>query len=155
MKRQLIFLFILALFFFNGYSQACGGGILTLNMYTINGKAIKEVSYEIFPVSEELIGRHNFQDSRGSVMLINDFSESESIQNEKSNSKLDMFLERSSISRSGKFTDALKFKTKENEYFPIILKISVKGQTVYILGNYFGGCDREVRLFWNGKYIGL
>jgi len=146
---------MLALSSFNGYSQACGGGILTLNMYTLNGKAIKEVSYEIFPVSEELIGRHNFQNSRGSVMLINDFSESGGLQNEKSNNKLDMLLESSSISRSGKFINVLKFKTTENEYFPLILKISVKGQTAYILGNYFGGCDREVRLFWNGKYIGL
>lgn len=152
MKTRIIYTLLITLIFCSGYSQACGGGILTLNIYTINGKKIKGASYEIFQASEEVIKRYNFgyYDSKS----VNDFTQNDITKNENS-IKLNKLLERSSISRKGNFTSALEFKTTENGYFPIILKICIKDQTVYILGNYFGGCDREACLIWNGKYIRL
>ncbi|RZK14705.1 MAG: hypothetical protein EOO43_15980 [Flavobacterium sp.] len=153
MKRQL--LYILFLLSFNGYSQACGGGILTLTIYTINGDTVKDVSYEVFPASEEFIERQNFRDISGSGIIITDFSESKNVQADKSADKFKTLLARSSLFKSGKFTSTLNFKTIETEYFPVVVKITIKDKSIYILGNYFGGCDREAGLFWNGKYIGL
>lgn len=156
MKRQFVFLLIIALFIsLKGSSQECGGGILTLNLYTINGKKIKDASYEIFPVSKELIEKYNDTDNWNKGRIINNFSENEILPNEDLINKLNTLLERSSISKSGKFTSTLKFKTLELAYFPIIIKINIKNKTIYIMGNYFGGCDRETSLIWNGGYFRL
>ena len=154
MKRHILLIFTILYFTINGYSQACGSGILTLNIYTINGKKIKEASYEIFQASEELTERYKFPDSYGSGKMIYDFKENDITKIEDS-TKLNKLLERSSIFRKGSFTSTMEFKTTENGYFPIILKISIKDQTIYILGNYFGGCDREACLIWNGTYFRL
>lgn len=156
MKRQFVFLLIIALFIpLNGNSQECGGGILTLNLYTINGKKIKDVSYEIFPVSKEIIEKYNDTYNWNRGRIINNFSEKEILPNEDLTNQLNKLLERSSISKSGKFTSTLKFKTLELTYFPIIIKINIKSKTIYIMGNYFGGCNREASLIWNGGYFRL
>lgn len=156
MKRQIIFLFLLALqFSIKGYSQACGGGILTLNIYTLNGEKIKGASYEIFPVSKLLIEKYKNLNAWESGSVIGDFKETNFISNDSLTNRLQKFLERSSIAKSGKFKTNLKFKTIETVYFPIIIRVTIKNQTVYVFGNYFGGCNREARLLWNGKHIGL
>ena len=150
MKRQTLFLFI-TLFYFsiNGYSQACGGGILTLNFYTKNGQKVKNVSFEIFPISKEL----NEKYKKRSSSIIEDFSEKDIIQSEDLTNELNIFLKVSSMSKSGKFTNSLKFQQAELTYFPIILKISVKTKTIYIYGNYFGGCGGETYLLWDGNSL--
>ena len=156
MKRQIILLFILALqFSIKGYSQACGGGILTLNIYTLNGDEIEAASYEIFPVSEQLIEKYKNLNAWESGSVVRDFKETVLISNDSLNTRLQKFLERSSITKSGKFKTSLKFQTTETVYFPIILRVTIKSQTLYIFGNYFGGCDREASLIWNGKNLGF
>jgi hypothetical protein len=154
MKTQTLFLFVIAFIFsLKGYSQACGEGIVTLNIYTINGQKIKDVSYEIFQASKGLIERHKDFNSYDNGKIITDLSENDTLPTDSPNGRLNKLLERSLISRSGKLTNNIKFKTKELGYFPIILKVSIKNQTMYILGNFFGGCNREACLIWNGKYM--
>lgn len=153
MKRQVLLIFSILYFTVNGLSQECGGGVLTLNIYTKNGEKAKNVSYEIFPVHEELIEKFNNSDNLNIGRIINNFSEQEISQNEDLDNWLNKFLKNSKISKSGKFVDCLQFRTFENAYFPVIVKISIDGKTVYILGNYFGGCDREANLIYNGYYF--
>ena len=153
MKRHILLIFTIIFFSINGYCQACGGGILSLNIYTKNGEKQKEISYEIFPVSKETFENYK---ARGQYHgIINKFSEQEISQNEDLDNQLSKFLEVSKISKSGKIFDCLKFQTFELVYFPVIIKISIEDKTVYILGNYFGGCGGEANLIFNGHYFKL
>tara|TARA_R110002111_G_scaffold252863_2_gene317941 strand:- start:1919 stop:2449 length:531 start_codon:yes stop_codon:yes gene_type:complete len=175
MKNIITYIFfVLALISQNGFSQACGGGILTFNIYTLNGKEIKNFDYEIFPVSKELLNEkfyrkvvnevslddpnyYYFQNVSNSGIIIMEHFANEIIEtnDEKLNEWLDKLLILSKISKSGKIKSSLSFSTLELNNFPIILKISLNQKTIYILGNYFGGCDREASLVWNNKYCKL
>ena len=105
MKRQFVFLLIIALFIsLKGSSQECGGGILTLNLYTINGKKIKDASYEIFPVSKELIEKYNDTDNWNKGRIINNFSENEILPNEDLINKLKFDLDNLSFNLDKKKT---------------------------------------------------
>jgi len=68
------------------------------------------------------------------------------INNEEFNAKLQQLLERSKLPKKGKVKSTLLFTTGENIHFPIVLKIVHNRKEVYILGNYFGRCDREASL---------
>ncbi len=153
MKKHILLIFTILNLSLNAYSQACGGGIFTLNVYTLNGKEVKSVYYEIFPVSKELIEKYKNLNAWESGTVIGNFNETNFISNDSLVNRLQEFLEGSSITKSGKFKTSLKFKTIETVYFPIILKVTIKNQTLYIFGNYFGGCNREDSLIWNGKYL--
>lgn len=164
-------MFLTSLFSGKGFAQACGGGILTFNIYTLNGEEIDEFDYEIFPVSQELL-RENFYkkvvnevnldnpsyylySSIGkSGIIIMEHSANEIIEtkDEKLNEQLQKSLDLSKIPQKGKIKSSLSFFTFELNNFPIILKISNKKKIVYILGNYFGGCNREASLVWNNGY---
>lgn len=155
----------------NGYSQACGGGILTFNIYTLNGTEINNFEYEIFPISKELLQEKFykkavnevnldnpnyslFQNINNSGVIIMEHSANELIDtnNKILNESLDKMLHLSKMTQSGKIKYSLSFTTRENKYFPIILKISNSQKTIFILGNYFGGCNREASLVWNNEY---
>jgi hypothetical protein len=155
MKRHILLIFTTLYFTVNGYSQACGGGTLTLSIYTLNGLNAKKISYEIFPASKEIVEKYSQNDIWISGKIINGFSENELIANENLNNELNKLLQTSKISKAGKITTTLKFKTMELGYFPIILKINIDNKTIYILGNHFGGCNREACVIWNGNYFRL
>lgn len=172
MKNIITYIFFaLVLISQNGYSQACGGGKLIFNIYTLNGVVIEEFDYEIFPVSKELLqekfykkvvyegnlGNPNyilFQNINnfGTIIMENIANEIIETKDEKLNEKLDKMLDLSKINQSGKIKSTLSFFTLELNNFPIILKISNTQKTIYILGNYFGGCNREASLVWNNGY---
>ena len=155
MKRSFLLIITILYFTLNGYSQACGGGILTLSIYTINGEKAKKFSYDIFPASKEVIEKYSQNDIWKSGKIISGFSENELTANEILNNELSKLLEKSKISKSGKIITNLKFKTMELGYFPIILKINIDNKNIYILGNYFGGCNREACVIWNGTFFRL
>lgn len=172
MKHIITFiLFAFLLISQNGYSQRCGGGTLTFNIYTLNGEEIENFEYEILPVSEEFlqeklykkvvneVNLNNpnytlFQSVNNSGVIIGEQFVNEIIEtnNDKLNESLDKLLDLSKITKTGKIKSSLGFITHENNNFPIILKISHKDKFIYILGNYFGGCDREASLVWNNGY---
>lgn len=77
------------------------------------------------------------------------------IYNKELIENLNKMLDLSKIDQIGEIKSSLSFKTAENRNFPIILKISQKEKTIYILGNYFGGCNREASLVWNNEYCKL
>jgi hypothetical protein len=154
----------------NGYSQACGGGKLTFNIYILNGSEIQNFEYEIFPVSKKLLQEkfykkvinegnldnpnyNLFQNINNSGIIIMKHFANEIIEanNDKLNESLNKLLHLSNIARSGKIKSSLSFTTLELNNFPIILKISNDKQTIYILGNYFGGCNREASLVWDNE----
>ncbi|MDQ6527726.1 hypothetical protein [Flavobacterium sp. LHD-85] len=161
-------LFVVILISQNGFSQACGGGILIFNIYTLNGVEIEEFDYEIFPVSKELLqekfyskvmvkenlnnpNHYLFQkiNETGGIIMEQYANEIIDAKNDELNSSLKKILDLSEINKAGKIKSSLSFKTFELANFPIILKISHKEKTIYILGNYFGGCNREASLIWN------
>jgi hypothetical protein len=72
--------------------------------------------------------------------------------NEALNNKLKKWLALSKISSKGKIKSSINFKTFETVFFSMILKITQHKKTIYILGNYFGGCNRQASLIWNDKY---
>jgi len=152
----------------NGFSQACGGGILTFNIYTLNGVEIEGFNYEIFPVSKELLQEKFYSkvvnkvnlnnpnysifqeiNEAGGIIMQQYANEIIDTKNNELNSILKKMLDLSKINQTGNIKSSLSFKTFELANFPIILKISHKEKTIYILGNYFGGCNREASLIWN------
>ncbi|MEE1897574.1 hypothetical protein V1389_04460 [Flavobacterium rakeshii] len=156
------------------YSQRCGGGILTFNIYTLNGEDVKEFDYEIFPVSKELLQKNfyekltliDYKDCpqfsptkpvETSGRIIGKVFADQIIDNNdpKLNAKLQELLDTSAIAQKGTITSTLLFSTRENQSFPIVLKISNGDREVYILGNYFGNCDREASLVWGDKVLKL
>ncbi len=171
MKKILIYLFFITSISQSGYSQACGGGILTFNIYILNGIEIDKFYYEILPVSKELLEEKFYSKVVNKVNLDNQeyelfrqFNEYGTIiteyfaneiiktNDEKINENLNKMLVISKITQKGKFKSSLSFVTLETRIFPIILKITHKWKTIYILSNYFGGCDREASLVWNKGY---
>lgn len=172
MKNIITYIFfVFVLISQNGYSQACGGGKLIFNIYTLNGVEIENFEYEIFPVSKELLQEkfynkvvntanldnpnHNlFQNINnfGVIIMENFANEIIETNDDKLNESLDKMLQLSQIAQSGKIKSSLSFTTAEVLDFPIILKISNSQKTIYILGNYFGGCNREASLVWNNGY---
>jgi len=172
--------FITYIFFFlafiseNGYSQACGGGKLNFDIFTINGQEIENFEYEIFPVSEEnlkekflkkVLNESNLDDPKNYFLtninntgiIINEQHANEIITtiDEKLNESFKKLLANSKISSKGEIKSSLTFNTFENINLPIILKVTHKKRTVYILGNYFGGCNRNASLIWNKYYSKL
>ena len=134
-------------------AQACGGGILNFNIYTLNGNAVNDFDYEILPISEELAKKFNYQDIWGSGGIVNGITNSIiDNKNETLNNKLKKWLALSKIPSKGKIKSSINFKTFETVYFPIVLKITQNKKTIYIIGNYFGGCTRHVSLIWSDKY---
>ncbi|MFC4815547.1 hypothetical protein [Flavobacterium sp. GCM10023249] len=171
--RTIIIYTIFSFLFFsqNGFSQACGGGKLSFNIYTLNGIEIDNFDYEIFPVSKELLREKFYQkvvnevnldnpnyylfqkiNASGGIIMEQYAKEIIEINNEKLNSDLKKMIDLSNITQTGKIKSSITFNTFELTNFPIILKISHKKKTIYILGNYFGGCDREASLVWNNGY---
>ena len=134
-------------------AQVCGGGILNFKIYTLNGSNLKDFDYEIFPISKEFAKKLNYQDNWGSGEIMNGITDSMiDRSNEILNNNLKKYLELSKINSKGKIKSFINFKTFETVYFPIILKITQNKKTIYIIGNYFGGCRRQAALIWSDKY---
>lgn len=172
MKAIILYTFFLFLSFSqNGFSQACGGGRLSFNIYILNGQEIDDFDYKILPVSKELlqeklyhkvVNKINLENpnyylfhkinTSGGIITEQYANEIIETNNEKLNNDLKKILDLSNITQTGKIKSSLSFNTSENRNFPIILKISHKGKTIYILSNYFGGCDRDASLVWNNGY---
>lgn len=172
MKIKTYILIFLIFFSVKGFTQTCGGGTLTFNVYTLNGEEIDEFEYEIFPVSGELLRKNLYEkvvnkanldndnyslyrNVNDSGIIISEHFANEIIEtnDEKLNENLQKLLHK--ISQKGKIKSTLLFTTFETIDFPIILKISNKKRTIYILGNYFGGCNREASLTWSKGYVKL
>ncbi len=152
----------------NSYSQVCGGGIASLNIYTLNGTTLKDANYEIFAVSEEFTRKYpdksNKPHNRGLIIIDSTRNEfgylqndlNKELQHSKSlDSTLVEYLKFSSIPKSGKFTSTLQLKTQELIYFPVVVKIIFEKKSTFIFGNFFGGCNRNIFLLWNGYYFNL
>lgn len=168
MNKTLLSLFILLLYQ-TIFSQVCGEGTFTFSIYTLNGEKDRNFKYEIFPVSREQLEKFhedglkrdpNYSGSKrlaytGTILGKVYADQLIDTKNEKLNTKLQKLLEASKISKSGKIKAQLNFKTRENQRFPIILCITHKRKSIYILGNYFGHCDREACLIWGNKGIRL
>lgn len=155
MKQTVLLCIAILCFAFNGYTQVCGGGILDFNIFTLNGTEVKYFEYEIFPVSEKLakdLGEGLHADYKGKIMY--GFSETKiDTTNTFLNTEFKSLLAESKITSKGKIKSSLHFKTHETLYFPVILKITHDKKTVYILGNYFGGCNRKASLVWGNHII--
>jgi hypothetical protein len=134
-------------------AQVCGGGTVKFNIYTLNGKAVKSFDYEIFPASEELTKKFNYKDNWGCGEIINGIADSMIDRNDEAlNNKLKELLALSKITSKGKIKCSINFKSFETVYFPMIFKITKHNKSVYILGNYFGGCNRQASLIWTDSY---
>lgn len=151
--RFIIVITFLLQFHTKSIAQVCGGGTVKFNIYTLNGKAVKNFDYEIFPASEELTKKFNYKDNWDCGEIMNGIADSMiDRNNEALNNKLKKWLALSKISSKGKIKSSINFKSFETVFFPMILKISQHNKSVYILGNYFGGCNRQASLIWTESY---
>jgi len=151
--RFIIFIPLLLQIHTKSIAQVCGGGIVKFNIYTLNGNAVKDFDYEIFPASDELTKKFNYKDNWGCGEIMYGITDSMiDRNNEALNNKLKKWLALSKISSKGKIKSSINFKTFETVYFPMILKITQHNKSIYILGNYFGGCNRQVSLIWTDSY---
>ena len=169
MKKSLILILtILGLFSTNLFSQPCGTGILRFNIFTPNGSDLIDFSYEILPVSDELFNKLIIiekLDDRNSYLYTYDKSGVEISQenaekiinlNDKDlNGRLNEYLAFSNLKINGKVKDKIEFKTFYSGGIPVILKINAQGKSIYILGNFFGGCGRYASLVWSEKFTKL
>lgn len=171
MKKAIIFTIFIILTFPNKLqAQVCGGGILTFTIFTPNGSKSIDFEYEIFPVLEEqlqekildVMKKQNSLDGylrkynhSGIEISKQNADEIIAIDNENLNIQLNKFLANSGLNKFGKLKNKLEFKTFELVGFPVVLKISAQGKSVYILGNFFGNCDRPSSLIWSDKLTGV
>jgi hypothetical protein len=67
MKKYILYILFFAAGFIpaKGFTQLCGEGTLTFNIYTLNGTETKEFDYEIFPVSQALLEKNYYDKVTG------------------------------------------------------------------------------------------
>lgn len=147
-------------------AQLCGGGILHFYILTPNGSEPIDFEYELFAASDSLVQQKVYDvldkysveraqrafNETGFEIAKQTAEEISSQKDEKRNSQLDKFIANSGLLRKGRIKDLLEFKTYELVGFPVILKISAKGKSIYILGNFFGNCNRISTLLWTDRF---
>jgi hypothetical protein len=153
MNRKLL----LILFFLissNIFAQACGGGIFTINFYVPNGTEVRKFHYEIFPVTKEFITQHYSRDYNNNGGILWDLMESE-LEAVDPDEKFEAVLKRAKTKKTGTFKSKLQFHTLETQDYPVVIKITSETDTLFLFGNFFGGCDNTSGVIWQGtnRYI--
>ncbi|NMH26819.1 hypothetical protein [Flavobacterium silvaticum] len=167
MKKVALFVSLVFLFISGDISaQLCGGGILQFYILTLNGSEPIDFEYELFTASDSLVQKKVYDvldkysieryerafNETGFEIAKQTAEEISNPQDEKRTIQLDKFIANSGLSRKGKVKELLEFKTYELVGTPVILKISAKGKSIYILGNFFGNCDRISTLLWTDRF---
>lgn len=144
-------------------AQRCGGGIFSLNVFTLNGEKTVTIEYEVLPVSQEFIVdsiidiNENFyirqnktRNIYGGIVFRNDLAEKALSKSVSSKDELNFkrFVASQSIPMKGTLEQNIDFQTFETVFFPVFLKLKTKTETTYILVNLFGGCDRHTSILY-------
>ena len=158
----LIVLILIVILSFKVKAQACGQGVYTLEFYTLDGDEKKDIDFEILPINSDsleflfskytnLEDQLRFNSNKGTVLqsrlasriIGNKQQGLASIKNydifkmEKFKGKLDK--------------SRVEFNTVETYYELFLLKLMEEDKEVYIVGNFFGGCNRTIVLLWNDR----
>lgn len=161
MKKSLLFFSVLSLISLlnkNTFSQGCGGGTYRLDIYTINGTEKLNVSYELFPINEYLLDSAlqgpylKILKSKIHLGMIVDSTFARQISDNNLLDELERrLLSTNNLIRGNAINSGIKFNTSEGIYFLCMLKLSSDEMTVYVIGNFIGGCGTNSAILWN-KY---
>lgn len=168
MKKILLFL-TMSFFSANTYTQKCGVGVFSIELYILNGEKQLDLDYELLPVSQRFVidsiirKDDNFYNQQIKVrnyyegvivredLALNILLQTVSSQDER---KFEKFVSSQSFPVKGTLKQKIDFKTIETVFFPVILRLKSKTGATYILANFFGGCDRVLSLLGkDGKII--
>jgi len=174
-KFKILFILSFLVISPNIYAQACGGGVFTLYFYVLNGEKKDTLKYEILTIDPENLEKILWQDREdvsnaeyagvmremrsGLILdtkLVEDLfcSTTEKKTNEEliSGAELDRLLQNSVMKKSALIVDGkISFHTFETYFKPYLLKITANEANIYILADFFGGCDRVNNVLLN-KY---
>ena len=132
-------------------AQLCGGGTFTFEIYTLNGKGIENINYEILPVNfdslKDASQQLHFDLHRGEIL--SDFYVKKSVDASKEK-ELERQLAFRENKQKGTFKDGIvNFLTLETAHHPCLLHLYSNTKDVYILANLVGGCNRKTAVLWN------
>lgn len=156
----------LTIFFCNSkvIGQACGQGIFSLEIYTLNGEKELDISYEIFAINrdslEAIFSQGRILDkimyasyygyiiqSKHALRIID--------KTESGQKELDEIFNlhvHKDDKQVGKIEGSqVHFNTLEVSYNLLLLKVNSSDKEVYIIADFFGGCDRTSVILWNER----
>lgn len=150
--KKLIFTGTLSLFCLAGMAQYCGGGLYAISMFVANGETKKEFTYEFFPAPHKLTEQYKPVDRQGQEVALQVWEE-ETLNTADTTgfSRMLAMLEQRKIPLRGAITPELRFTTYELSHSVMLLRISDGMHSHYLLGNFLGGCDYELKIIWQGK----
>ncbi|QCE43043.1 hypothetical protein [Psychroserpens sp. NJDZ02] len=130
--------FLIAIFIYQfSYSQACGGGELTLEFYTKNNQQLKYEIKEVEIIDDDLLKNTN-------VGIKIDSTNMKGIKELKfDKNKLPGFISQSINCNNHIVDNQLKFKTLELFNKVFLLRVWSEKEEVKILIELFGGCNRK------------
>ena len=143
-----ILIVLVSIFFVNSkiYAQACGGGIYRIEIYVLNGTKEIDICYEIFPIKDNYSSiipdyqiRSQMIEEKYALKIMNIDTQ----QND-----LPFYAKPKGKVENGIIT----FNTLENYYKKYLLKLYSDNESIYILGNFFGGCGNIKRILWK-QYV--
>lgn len=142
----------LSLLFLAGAAQYCGGGLYKLSLFTENGEAKKVFTYEFFPAPTKLVEQYKALDRQGDEVALREWEEKALNTTDTSDiAQMLATLKEHKTQRRGTITPELRFITYEGMHNVMLLRISDGKYSHYILGNFLGGCDYELKIIWLGK----
>ncbi|WP_157730253.1 hypothetical protein [Tenacibaculum jejuense] len=131
---------------FGVFSQACGSGIFRFEIKTETNT--EEITYEILQIKKSSTD-HN-QDYYYGVLL--DEKQLKNFEFENFNiNNLPPILRNTVYTDYDSTNRVIKFTTIEGLNRNYVLKIKVNKRTIYVLSNFFGGCDRKTTLIISKK----
>lgn len=152
---------IFTLVFQSNYSsaQACGNGEFDLELYSLNGVEIEDVSYEIYAINsdslESIYGSvwvRGFNWQIGKVISSQYAVRLRDTTTKLYTNELDKMLGLTESQSTGDFTNgAVKFRTYETHSTLYLLKLHSDVKEVWVIVAVLGGCDRTAFVLWNDR----
>jgi len=159
-------LVVLTIFFCNSkvIGQACGQGIFSLEIYTLNSEKELDISFEIFATNRDSL-EAIFSQGRNLDKIVYSSYYGYIIQSkhalsiidttESGQRELDKIFNlrlHKDDKQAGKIKNSqLHFNTLELSYNLLLLKLKSSDKEVYIIANFFGGCNRTSVILWNER----
>jgi hypothetical protein len=145
-------------------AQACGQGVFSLEIYTLHGEKEQDINYEIFAINRDSLeavfsqGRDLdkiiYSSFYGSIVQTKNalriIDTTKSGQRELDNI-FNLHLHKDDKPVGKIENSQVHFNTLELSYNLFLLKLNSNNREVYVIANFFGGCNRTSALLWNER----
>ncbi|GEM_PF-5459385 len=147
-------------------SQACGQGVFTIKVYTMNASPLERMSYEIFPLNydslkavyppekygEHYLDRFQYNWSRGTIIPSEHATRVLDTVSETTIGWLNRGLYHTKNKKSGFLKEGVvRFGTIETYTVPYLLRLSTESESVWMVVHVFDGCDRTSIVLWDDR----